>query len=96
MAALQEEFSKGTADEWVKKVREAGVPCGPVNTLADVFSDEHVLGSGMLQDVEHPTAGALKMLASPILVDGERLPIRRPPPMLGQHTGETGGWTPGG
>ena len=94
VAALQEEFSEGTADGWVEKVRGAGVPCGPVNTLADVFADEHVLGSGMLRDVEHPSAGMLKMLASPILVDGERLPIRRPPPRLGQHTGETGGWTP--
>ncbi len=96
VATLQEKFSKEPADEWVQKVREAGVPCGPVNTLADVFSDEHVLNSGMLQDVEHPAAGALKMLASPILVDGERLPIRRPPPTLGQHTGETRGWTPEG
>ena len=95
VATLQEEFSRGTADEWVEKVRAAGVPCGPVNTLADVFSDEHVLASGMLQDVDHPAAGALKMLASPILVDGERLPIRRPPPTLGQHTDETEGWPPG-
>ena len=88
VGTLQEEFSKGKADDWVEKVREAGVPCGPVNTLADVFSDKHVLGCGMLQDVEHPAAGALRMLASPILVDGERLPIRRPPPTLGQHTDE--------
>ncbi len=88
VAVLQEEFSKGTADEWVEKVRGAGIPCGPVNTLADVFSDDHVLASGMLRDVDHPAAGALKMLASPILVDGERIPIRRPPPTLGQHTDE--------
>jgi crotonobetainyl-CoA:carnitine CoA-transferase CaiB-like acyl-CoA transferase len=40
----------------------------------------------MLQDVEPPAAGMLKMLASPILIDGERLPICRPPPTLGQHT----------
>jgi crotonobetainyl-CoA:carnitine CoA-transferase CaiB-like acyl-CoA transferase len=92
---LQREFSRRTADEWVEKVREAGVPIGPVNTLADVFTDEHVLSSGMLRDVEHPTAGVLKMLASPVLVDGERPPIRRPPPSLGQHTDELeeGGWT---
>ena len=91
---LQEELSKKTADEWVESIREAGVPCGPVNTLADVFSDEHVLSSGILQDVEHPTAGTLKMLGSPILVDGKRLPIRHPPPTLGQHTREveTKGW----
>ena len=87
---LEEEFRKKTADEWVEKIREAGVPCGPVNALADVFSDNHVLGSGMLRDVEHPAAGTLEMLASSILVDGKRLPIRRPPPTLGQHTKE--GW----
>jgi crotonobetainyl-CoA:carnitine CoA-transferase CaiB-like acyl-CoA transferase len=87
---LEEEFRKKTADEWVEEIREAGVPCGPVNPLADVFSDGHVLGSGMLRDVKHPVAGTLEMLASPILVDGKRLPIRRPPPTLGQHTEE--GW----
>jgi crotonobetainyl-CoA:carnitine CoA-transferase CaiB-like acyl-CoA transferase len=86
VALLQEEFSKKTADEWVEEIRSAGVPCGPVNSLADVFSDGHVLSSGMLRDVEHPAAGALKMLASPILVEGERLPIRHPPPTLGQHS----------
>ena len=83
---LEEEFRKKTADEWVEEIREAGVPCGPVNPLTDVFSDDQVLGSGMLRDVKHPVAGTLEMLASPILVDGERLPIRRPPPILGQHT----------
>ncbi len=90
VAVLQEDFSKKTADKWVEEVRGAGVPIGPVNTLADVFSDGHVLSSDILQDVEHPAARMLKMLTSPILVDGERLRIRRPPPTLGQHTGE--GW----
>ncbi len=90
VALLQERFSKRTSDEWVEKVRGAGVPCGPVNALADVFQDEHVLGSGMLQEVEHPAAGMLRMLASPVLVDGERLPVRRPPPTLGEHSGLEG------
>ena len=93
VAVLQEELSKKTADEWAEEVREAGVPIGPVNTLAEVFSDGHVLSSGILRDVEHPAAGMLKMLASPLLVDGERLPIRRPPPTLGQHTDEAGEWS---
>ncbi|HEV8043761.1 MAG TPA: CoA transferase [Rubrobacter sp.] len=90
IAELQKEFRKRTADEWTGEIRGAGVPCGPVNTLADVFEDEHVLGSGMLQTLDHPSAGTLDMLASPLLVDGERLPIRRPPPTLGQHTNEAG------
>jgi crotonobetainyl-CoA:carnitine CoA-transferase CaiB-like acyl-CoA transferase len=90
---LQEEFSRKTADEWVEEIRNAGVPIGPVNTLAEVFSDGHVLSSDVLQDVEHPAAGMLKMLASPILVSGKRLPIRHPPPTLGQHTDETEEWS---
>jgi crotonobetainyl-CoA:carnitine CoA-transferase CaiB-like acyl-CoA transferase len=90
LAILQEVFSKKTADKWVEMIREAGVPCGPVNGLADVFSDEHVLSSGILRTVDHPAAGMLKMLASPLLVGGERPPIRYPPPTLGQHTEE--GW----
>jgi crotonobetainyl-CoA:carnitine CoA-transferase CaiB-like acyl-CoA transferase len=93
VALLQEEFSKKTADEWVEEIRGAGVPVGPVNSLADVFSDGHVISSGILQNVEHPAAGMLELLASPVLVDGERLPIRRPPPTLGQHTDEMEGWT---
>jgi crotonobetainyl-CoA:carnitine CoA-transferase CaiB-like acyl-CoA transferase len=87
---LQQEFSKRAADEWVEKIREAGVSIGPVNALADVFADEHVSSSGILRDVDHPTAGMLKMLASPVLIDGERPPIRCPPPTLGQHTEEEG------
>ena len=87
---LQSEFSERPAGEWADDLRAAGVPSGPVNTLADVLADEHLLGSGMLQGLNHPSAGHLKMLASPILIDGERLSIRRPPPILGQHTEE--GW----
>lgn len=92
IAELQEEIGKRPADEWAEEVRAAGVPSGPVNTLADVFADDHVRGSGMLQDIIHASAGALKMLASPILIDSERLPIRRPPPTLGQHTDELSDW----
>jgi crotonobetainyl-CoA:carnitine CoA-transferase CaiB-like acyl-CoA transferase len=88
ISELQQEFGKRSADEWAEEIRAAGVPSGPVNTLADVFADEHVLGSGMLQDLDHPSAGHLEMLASPILIDGDRMPIRRPPPTLGQHTEE--------
>ncbi|MBD0254047.1 MAG: CoA transferase [Rubrobacter sp.] len=94
VSELQREISKRSADDWAGEIRAAGVPSGPVNTLADVFADEHVKGSGMLQNIDHPSASPLEMLASPILVDGGRLPIRRPPPSLGQHTNEThDAWT---
>ena len=90
ISELQREFGGRPADEWADELRAAGVPSGPVNTLADVLADEHLLGSGMLKGLDHPSAGHLEMLASPILIDGERLSIRRPPPTLGQHAEE--GW----
>ena len=90
VVALQERFSERTADEWIGEIRAAGVPCGPVNALSDVFEDDHVLGSGILQEVEHPAAGKFPLVSSPVLVDGERLPVRRPPPMLGEHGGSVG------
>ena len=85
---LRSEIIKRPAAEWIATIQDSGVPCGPVSSLADVFSDPHLLSSGMLQEVKHPTAGTLKMLASPLLVNGERPLIRVPPPLLGQHTRE--------
>ncbi|MDF2702891.1 MAG: L-carnitine dehydratase/bile acid-inducible protein, partial [Rubrobacteraceae bacterium] len=64
---LQRELSERTADEWVERVRAAGVPCGPVNTLAEALADEHLSSTDMLQEIEHPLAGVLRMLASPML-----------------------------
>jgi crotonobetainyl-CoA:carnitine CoA-transferase CaiB-like acyl-CoA transferase len=85
---LQREFSNRTTEEWVEAIRGVGIPCGPVNTLAEALADEHLSSTDMLQEIEHPLAGMLRMLGSPLLIDGERLPIQRPPPTLGQHTDE--------
>jgi crotonobetainyl-CoA:carnitine CoA-transferase CaiB-like acyl-CoA transferase len=91
--ALQRELSERTAEEWVEKIRGVGIPCGPVNTLAEALADEHLASTDMLQEIEHPLAGVLQMLASPVLLDGERPPIRHPPPTLGEHSEEVeGGW----
>ena len=85
---LQREFSNRTAGEWVEAIRGVGIPCGPVNTLAEALADEHLSSTDMLQEIEHPLAGMLRMLGSPLLIGGERPPIQRPPPTLGQHTDE--------
>lgn len=90
VAELGRTFAERPADEWVEKIRAAGVPCGPVNTIPEALESDHTLQSGMLREVSHPAAGTLRLLASPLLVDGERPPVRLPPPTLGQHSGE--GW----
>jgi crotonobetainyl-CoA:carnitine CoA-transferase CaiB-like acyl-CoA transferase len=90
VAELERVFSERPADEWVEAIRKAGVPCGPVNTIPEALSDPHTASSDMLRELEHPAAGLLCLLASPVVVDGERPAVRRPPPTLGEHTGE--GW----
>lgn len=85
---LQDIFSRRSAAEWISRIQDAGVPCGPVNRLADVFADPHLLASGMLQTVDHPAAGSVRMLASPLLIDGQRPPIRHPPPCHGEHSAD--------
>ncbi|WP_119069276.1 CaiB/BaiF CoA transferase family protein [Rubrobacter indicoceani] len=88
---LRRTFLERGSEEWISTIKEAGVPCGPVNTLAQVFEDEHVLESGILREVEHPAAGTVRMLASPLILDGERPGVRKPPPTLGEHT-DSAGW----
>ncbi|WP_273887386.1 CaiB/BaiF CoA transferase family protein [Rubrobacter naiadicus] len=88
VAELQRVFEKRSAEEWVRRIREAGVPCGPVNSLTEVFQDPHVLASGILREVDHPTAGRLRTVGSPLVLDGKRPSIRRHPPLLGEHDEE--------
>ena len=75
-----------TTDDWIGRLEAAGVPCGPVNTLDRVFRDPQVLARGMRFDMDHPTAGTLPLVASPIRLSDTPVSYRQPPPTLGQHT----------
>jgi crotonobetainyl-CoA:carnitine CoA-transferase CaiB-like acyl-CoA transferase len=74
--------------DWLDALQGAKVPCGPINNLAEVFADEHVLSRGMVQRWQHPLADAVDLVASPIKLS--LTPVRNdlPPPLLGQHTAE--------
>jgi crotonobetainyl-CoA:carnitine CoA-transferase CaiB-like acyl-CoA transferase len=75
-------------EEWVAALDVAGVPCGPINDLAQVFDDPQIRHRGMRVEAPHPLAGTVPMVASPIRLS--RTPVRHgtPPPTLGQHTRE--------
>ena len=76
-------------DEWIKELRALGIPAGPVYDLSEVFSDEHIIQTGMVETTEHPTVGPLRQLASPIKIAAfAKGSVRRPPPRLGEHTPE--------
>ena len=81
-------FAARTRDAWIEAFAAAQVPCGPINTVAEVFQDEAVRALGMVQSVAHPSAGELAQVRAPIDVGGRALPVRRPPPTTGQHTEE--------
>ena len=83
---LAEIFEQKTRGEWTALLAAADVPCGPVNTLADAFSDPQVVHNGMVQEIIHPKAGRIKVPG--IAVKLSRTPgrISAPPPLLGEHT----------
>ena len=71
---------------WQAEFDAAGVPCGPINTLDAVFADEQVVARGMRVDLDHPLAGRVPMVASPMRFSETPLELRAPPPLLGEHT----------
>ena len=72
--------------DWLSALEAAKVPCGAINNLAEVFSDPHVQARGMVSSWEHPLAGPVNLVASPLKLS--RTPVRQdhPPPLLGEHT----------
>ncbi|RPJ41936.1 MAG: CoA transferase [Deltaproteobacteria bacterium] len=75
-------------DEWIPMFDRAGIPCGPVNTFDRVFKDPQVLHSGLVQEVEHPQYGKVKVVGPPATFSDSRIGIQSPPPMLGEHNRE--------
>lgn len=73
--------------EWTELLDAVKVPVGPIQSVADAVRDPQVLARGMILQAEHPTAGIVKSIACPIVVD-KSSSLRRPPPLLGQHTDE--------
>ena len=79
--------SRGT-DEWVAALAEGGVPCGPIHDYAEVFADEHTQAREMEVAVEHPVEGTIRALGIPVKLSDTPGSVRRPAPLLGQHTEE--------
>jgi crotonobetainyl-CoA:carnitine CoA-transferase CaiB-like acyl-CoA transferase len=77
-----------TTAEWITHLDSFKLWSGPVYTYADVAADPHVQARGMIQTVDHPTAGALRLPAIPIRLSRTPGSIRLAPPLLGQHTDE--------
>ena len=83
---LVERLRTRPAAEWLADLKAAGVPCGGVRDLEQVFTDPQVLERAMVVALDHPVAGAIRQLGVPVKLGGTPGAVRTPPPTLGQHT----------
>jgi crotonobetainyl-CoA:carnitine CoA-transferase CaiB-like acyl-CoA transferase len=81
-------FKKRSKREWLELLEAAGVPNGPINDIAQVFDEPQVKARGVRIELEHPAAGKLPMVASPMRFSATPPDYKRAPPLLGQHTAE--------
>jgi len=83
--ALQRAFAGSPVAHWLGVLDRAGVPGGPVLSVPETLAGP---AAHTVETIEHPSAGPLKLIASPMQIDGERPSARMPPPRLGEHTAE--------
>jgi formyl-CoA transferase len=77
-----------TKQQWIEQLEAAGVPCGPINNLDEVFANPQVEARGMQIDMPHPSGATAKLVGSPMKLSATPPQYGTPPPLLGQHTGE--------
>jgi formyl-CoA transferase len=92
LPALVEEIEGALAGastaEWVERLLAAGLPAGPIHDYRQVFDDPHTRARRMVEETEHPVEGTIRMLGFPLKMSATPPRIRRPPPLLGEHTAE--------
>jgi crotonobetainyl-CoA:carnitine CoA-transferase CaiB-like acyl-CoA transferase len=82
---IEKKFLEKPAAFWIEKLREVGVPCAPIQTIAQVAEDPQVLHDNMIVEIDVPGHGKMKTLGRPIKVRGDEETFT-PPPKLGEHT----------
>jgi formyl-CoA transferase len=85
---LAEMVRTRTKQQWIDLLEAAGVPCGPINNLDEVFVNPQVAARKLRIDLPHPTGGTVKLVGSPMKLSATPPRYDMPPPLLGQHTEE--------
>ena len=84
---IREITATRTTADWIALFERVGVPCGPINTIAEVFEDPQVRARGTQIRMTHPAGGEIPLVASPLRLSQTPVQYRRAPPQLGQDTG---------
>ena len=77
-----------SSDDLETVLMEAGVPCSRVNDFQEVFADPHIRARNVIEEVKHPRMGPTRTVRNPVLFDQDGPSIRRPAPLLGEHSAE--------
>jgi crotonobetainyl-CoA:carnitine CoA-transferase CaiB-like acyl-CoA transferase len=85
-ATLQHTFATAPRTHWLNALARNDVPAGPINRFDEVFADPGVQHMGLVQDVVHPTAGAMRLVGAGFTIEGHADASIAPPPLLGEHT----------
>ena len=85
---IEKIMKQRNSEEWLQKLDEENIPCGPINTIDKVFENEQIQHRGMQLKMSHPVAEEISMVANPIQFSKTPNKYDRPPPLLGEHTGE--------
>jgi crotonobetainyl-CoA:carnitine CoA-transferase CaiB-like acyl-CoA transferase len=85
---LEKIMATGERDAWILKLENAGVPCGPIQSIDQVFSHPQVIEREIWKNMPHPMGGTAPTTASPMRFSATPVEYRRAAPTLGQHTGE--------
>ncbi len=85
---MNEKLAKKPVGEWLAALDAEGVPCGPINSIADMAADPQVAAREMVVELEHPRAGRTRALGLPIKLSASPGKVSRPAPLLGEHTRE--------
>jgi crotonobetainyl-CoA:carnitine CoA-transferase CaiB-like acyl-CoA transferase len=87
-ALINEKVGRDTVANWIARLNAAGVPCGRVQDLNEVFADPQVRAQEMVLEIEHPGRGPVKVTGFPVKLGRTPARVRHPAPELGQHTDE--------
>jgi len=86
--ALNGVFKIKNADDWLDQIQGAGLPCGPINTVPEVFQHPQREERGLVQEVQHTTAGKVTLTGFPYTLSRTPAETHHPPPILGEHNRE--------
>lgn len=85
---IETETKKKTTAEWLDVLEGCGMPYAAINDVQATLNHEHTIARGMVQQIDHPSCGPIKMVNTPVKYSESTPGIRIPPPTLGQHTDE--------